>query len=68
MSQESLLPNKDLRNNFGFQNYLTPAVLLALILLLGLALRFHNLGAKGYWNDEMYTVIEAQQSVHQLIT
>ena len=68
MSQESLLPNKDLRNSFGFQNYLTPAVLLALILLLGLALRFHNLGAKGYWNDEMYTVIEAQQSVHQLIT
>ncbi len=58
--------NEDLRNAPGFQKYFTPALLLGLILLIGAALRFHNLGAKSYWIDEMCTVIEGQQSPQQL--
>ena len=57
---------EDLRNARGFRNQLTPGLLLALILLIGAALRFHNLGAKSYWIDEMSTVIEGQQSPQQL--
>jgi mannosyltransferase len=42
-------------------------ILLILILGLSAALRFFNLGTESYWIDEMCTVIEAQQSIHQLI-
>jgi mannosyltransferase len=68
MSEESFNLNKSLRNNLGFQKHLTPVVLLGLILLLGTALRFYDLGTESYTSDEMYTVVEAQQSVYQLIT
>ena len=59
---------RELRNTPGFQEYLTPAVLLALILLLGAALRFYDLGAESYIVDEMSTVIKSQQSIPQMIT
>jgi uncharacterized membrane protein len=68
MSKESFLLSKDLHNGPGFRKYLTPAVLVGLILLLGIGLRFYDLGAESYWIDEMSTVIEAKQSIHQLIT
>jgi 4-amino-4-deoxy-L-arabinose transferase-like glycosyltransferase len=40
--------------------------MLGIILLVGIGLRFFNLGAESYWIDEMSTVIEGQQSVQQL--
>jgi mannosyltransferase len=68
MSKDSIHLNKDLRNGSGFQRYLTPAVLLGLILLLGIALRLYDLGAESYNVDEIATIFEGQQSIHQLIT
>jgi mannosyltransferase len=68
MLQESLPMNIDLQNRLGLKRYLSPAVLLGLIMLLGITLRFYDLGAEGYWGDEIYSVIEGQQSVHQLLT
>jgi 4-amino-4-deoxy-L-arabinose transferase-like glycosyltransferase len=68
MSKESLFLKSIFRNPTMFQQYLTPAILLGLILLLGTALRFYDLGSESYMSDEMYTVLEAQQSIHQLIT
>ena len=67
MSRESLPLNTNADSTFRFQNYLTAAVLLGLILLLGTALRFYDLGTESYWIDEMSTVIEAQQSIPQMI-
>ena len=46
---------------------LSPAVILMVILILGITLRFYDLGAENYWNDEMYTVIEGQQTLPQLL-
>jgi len=67
MSKELPLLNKDLRNGHGIQKDLNSAVLLGLILLLGITLRFYNLGTENYWIDEMYTVIESQQSIYHII-
>ena len=38
-----------------------------LVILLGTALRLHDLGAESYWFDEVYTVHMAQRSVDQLL-
>ena len=46
---------------------LSPAIILMVILILGITLRFYDLGAENYWNDEMYTVIEGQQTLPQLL-
>jgi uncharacterized membrane protein len=67
MSKESFRFNKILSTKSKFQGYLTTEVLLGIILLLGVGLRFYELGAKSYWNDEMYSLIEGQQSIFQLI-
>ncbi len=66
MTEESLYPN-NLQNGFGLQKYLSPAVLLGMILILGAVLRFSDLGAESYWMDEVATTIEAQQSISQLL-
>jgi mannosyltransferase len=68
MKNESINLNKDERIGSRIQKYLTPAFLLGLIVLLGTALRFYDLGSESYWIDEMSTVIEGQQSIHQMIT
>jgi uncharacterized membrane protein len=67
MSKESIPLSKDVRIGSGFQRYLTPTVLLGLILLLGVALRFYDLGTESYWIDEMGTVVEVQQSIPQIL-
>ena len=54
---------QDLIIGFRFKKYLTPVVLLGIILLLGTALRFYDLGAESYWMDEMFSVVEGQQSI-----
>jgi mannosyltransferase len=46
---------------------LSPTIILIVILIFGIALRFYDLGAENYWNDEMYTVIEGQQTFPQLL-
>ena len=68
MSKESIHLKKVLRNGSGFKRYLTPAVLLGLILLMGTALRFYDLGTESYWIDEMGTLVEAQQSIPQMLS
>jgi mannosyltransferase len=68
MSKDPFLLNKGIRNGFGIQKHFSSGVLLGIILFLGIILRFYDLGAENYYGDEMYTVIEAQQSVHQLLT
>jgi 4-amino-4-deoxy-L-arabinose transferase-like glycosyltransferase len=67
MSRASLFLNKGLRNGPGFQKYLGSTVLLGLVLLLGITLRFYNLGTESYWLDEVYTVHMAQRNVDQLL-
>jgi 4-amino-4-deoxy-L-arabinose transferase-like glycosyltransferase len=68
VSKESIHLNNVVRNSIGFQKHLTPAVLLGFILLLGIVLRFYDLGAESYAADEMSTVFEGQQSVYQIIS
>lgn len=68
MSKESLMVNKSLQNFYRFKKYLTPAILLGIILIIGAGLRFYDLGTESYLSDEMYTVLEAKQSVYQLVT
>ena len=41
--------------------------LLTFILIVGALLRFYQIGTESYWIDEMYTVVEGQQSVSQLL-
>lgn len=41
--------------------------LLALLLILGVLLRFHQLGAKGLWGDEIWTAQWAQPSLSQVL-
>ncbi len=41
---------------------------LILILVLGLALRFYELGTESYWIDEMSTVLEGQQSIPRILS
>jgi 4-amino-4-deoxy-L-arabinose transferase-like glycosyltransferase len=60
--------SKDLRNTFDFKKYVNSTVLLGLVLLIGITLRFYDLSAESYWIDEMYTVIESQQSIYQIVT
>lgn len=67
MSNEALHENI-FRNDHVFRKYLTPPVLLGLILILGIALRFYNLGTESFWLDEVATTIEAKQSIPQLLT
>jgi len=55
-----------LRVDSGFGKFMNSNVLLGLILLLGAALRFYDLGAESYWIDEISTIIEGQQSLPQL--
>ncbi len=43
-------------------------ILAGFVLLLGVFLRLYDLGAESYWVDEMYTVLESQQSVRQILT
>ena len=42
--------------------------MLGFILLLGTILRLYNLGAESYWSDEIATMLEAQQSIPDLLT
>lgn len=44
-----------------------PTVWLALILLLAACLRVYDLGKESYWIDEMYTVVEGQQSITHML-
>jgi len=67
MLKESFLLNKDPRNGLRFQKDLRSAVLLGLVLLLGITLRFYNLGTESYWLDEIFTVNMAQRNVDQLL-
>jgi len=67
MLKKSFVLDKKLCDVPGFQKYLTPSVLLGLILLLGMMLRLYNLGTESYWIDEMSTVVEGQQSIQQLL-
>jgi mannosyltransferase len=59
--------NKWMINYPRFNNNSSSIVFLFFILILGTVLRFYNLSAKSYWNDEMYTVIEGQQSAYQIV-
>ncbi|RPJ73982.1 MAG: phospholipid carrier-dependent glycosyltransferase [Alphaproteobacteria bacterium] len=56
------------QNGRGLQKYLSPNILLGLILILGTILRFYGLGVESYWLDEVATTIEARQSIGQLLT
>ena len=67
VSKEASLQNKDIQIGRGIQRYLNTTVLFGLILLLGITLRFYDLGAESYWIDEMFTVIEGHQSIFQLL-
>lgn len=68
MSIESLQLKKDQTNNRNNLKKLSSTVWLGLILLLGLALRFYDLGTESYWIDEMSTVVEGQQDILELVT
>jgi len=68
MPKVSIFLEKIFQNISGLQRYLTPALWLGLILLLGTILRFYDLGTESYWIDEMYTVIEAQQNIPEMLT
>jgi uncharacterized membrane protein len=57
-----------LRVDSGFGKFMNSNVMLGLILLLGAALRFYDLGAESYWIDEISTIIEGQQNLQQLFT
>ena len=43
-------------------------LILALIILLGLALRLYNLGEQSFWIDEAYSVRETQFSLGRIIS
>jgi len=60
--------NKEFQNRPSIKKFLNPTVLLGLILLIGISLRVYDLGTESYWIDEMGTVFEGQQSIHQIIT
>ena len=68
MSRALFLLKNNSRNLAVLRIASSPAFLLGLILVLGIALRFYDLGTESYWIDEMSTVMEGQQSIHQLIT
>ncbi len=68
MMSKLFILKKDLRIGYLWIKDHRLAVLLGLILFLGAVLRFYDLGAESYWVDEMYTVIESQQSVQQLLS
>jgi mannosyltransferase len=63
-----LLLNREFRIEHKIKKNINSAVLLGLILIMGTALRLYNLGTENYWIDEMYTVIESQQTISQMIT
>ena len=68
MSEKPFRMNDNLQKFPGLSRTLHPYILLGLILLLGAFLRFYDLGAESYWFDEMGSLIESQQSIHQLFT
>lgn len=68
MSIESLHLKKDQTINRNHLKESRSTIWLGLILLLGLALRFYDLGAESYWIDEMSTVVEGQQDILELVT
>jgi len=51
-----------------FKKDLMRLTLFGAIVFLGFVLRIYDLGSESYWIDEMSTVIEGQQSIHQLLT
>jgi 4-amino-4-deoxy-L-arabinose transferase-like glycosyltransferase len=68
MSKENTLQKDASRVGGQTKNSINPSVVLGIILLVGIGLRFFNLGTESYYIDEMFTVIEVRQSVHQLLT
>jgi mannosyltransferase len=54
--------------NTVFNKHKMTTVLLGLIILLTATLRFYNIGAKSYWVDEMFSVVESQQPIQQILT
>jgi mannosyltransferase len=67
MSKE-LFDRNILQNKNGLEKYLSSIVILGIILILGTALRFYDLGSESFWLDEVATTIEAQQSIPTLLT
>jgi len=53
---------------FGSEKYIVSSLILGFILILGLVLRFYDLGSESFWLDEVATTIEAQQSIPELLT
>ena len=68
MSERLFFSNEISKGTNWFKRRLNSTVFLWLILLFGAVLRIYDLGGESYVSDEMYTVIEAQQSVHQMLT
>jgi len=68
MFKEISVLKKNLQNGSNIKKNLSSHIILGLILFLGIALRFYDLGAESYWIDEMSTVVEGQQSIQQLLS
>jgi 4-amino-4-deoxy-L-arabinose transferase-like glycosyltransferase len=57
---------KNLKNKLTLEQNLIPITLLCLIIILGAALRFYDLGAESYWIDEMNVVQRAQEDLEMI--
>ncbi len=53
---------------FGPKTFFGKDGFLVLILVLGILLRFCDLGAESFWLDEVATTIEARQSISEILT
>ena len=49
------------------KTYLGSFIIFGFILILGIGLRFYDLGTESFWLDEVATTIEAQQSIQELL-
>jgi mannosyltransferase len=65
---KKMLPEKILHIRFDFEGFLNSTLFFGLVVILGIVLRFYDLGAESFWLDEVATTIEVRQSVPDLLT
>jgi len=67
MLEETRKPNSN-SSRLKNKRYLNSFIILGFILILGIVLRFYDLGTESFWLDEVATTIEAQQSLQEILT
>lgn len=67
LMQEETRKSNSIGSKAKNKTYLRSFIIFGFILILGIGLRFYDLGTESFWLDEVATTIEAQQSIQEIL-